>query len=608
MPLNVPLRVSNKAQPYAPAAERNGPLQIPLQSTDVPVGAFGMNRAKALADFGQQAGQASKVMLALSQKLQAERDDAWSDQQFSSFLDWSSDYSNNPDYGVYSKKGENAQNVVNTAAQDYDKKIDTLLSKAPSLQAQQLLEAKVRQARNADLGMFARHSANELRSWRLEMKSTAVDKAIDGMIGKWTADPEETEAQWSEQVAPQLADLSAMTGKPVETLEYETKGKLFASIVEMNADSDQLGRASSLLSRWKDFIPAKLQVKLQSHIKARGEALAEKGRAAAERNALENNYVIGNLQGTSIFNQTQFSPDDPNYLSPSQATQAILALDKGDKKSHQIAQATLSRFNALISAQKMQEEEEFKTGLSTAYDALSAAANDPVKAEGIHNGIKDPKIQKALNPVYKEILAGNGMRTDTSPKVWSEAMDKIYYADITDERDLMATYAGQMPPAAFKVLAKELTDAQKIEQGLARRSFLAALGKDTEMPLSMLNSNQKEDFYTFYSQLREKAKLTNRANDQEWVDQQALYFMRSGQTKEKWGFGYGRDINRMDITGKADQIPDATEEEKAQIRAILKADPGLRKALADEFGETNVESGYLERQFRKGSGKRTGLR
>lgn len=610
MPLNVPLRVSNKAQPYTPAAERNGPLQIPLQSTDVPVGAFGMNRAKALADFGQQAGQASKVMLALSQKLQNERDDAWSDQQFSSFLDWSSDYSNNPDYGVYSKKGENAQNVVSTAAQDYDKKIDTLLSKAPSLQAQQFLEAKVRQARNADMGMFARHSANELRSWRLEMKSTAVDKAIDGMIGKYTADPRELEAMYAEQIGPQLADLSAMTGKPVETLEYETKGKLFASVIEMNADSDQLGRASALLGQWKDFIPAKLQVKLQSHIKARGEALAEKGRAASARAEREAARVAGTLEGDTINNWVA-----SGQMTEGQALQEIEAMNDGTDKGYLRYQMVHNRFAALRTAQKFKEQAEFEQGFNEAYTGLSRFVDDPVGADEFAAKIPDRRVREKLRGTLREIRSGNGMRADTDARVWSAAMDAIYYAEPgkgQTKQELRAAFAGEMTPAAFKQLEVEFDKSTTVDQKIARLAYIAANGKEGDFSLGMfdkqIGKGAQVDFKKFYKQINDLALSTHRAMEQDWVERAAINYMRGGEAKPKEGewlhTGRGPDVKRYDIRGDTGQTFNLTDEEKSIIESKLKANPALKADLAKEFGKGYEAEGYAIRLDREQMGPR----
>jgi hypothetical protein len=561
---------------YQKQTQINTRLNAPQQSINAPIEAFGGGKgALAAGDALGKAGTALSGVVVGEKNLAEKKGKAWADATAAKLQSWFND----PENGYYKQTlqrvGESANGLTKEAREAYDTKVAELMGDAPNQYAREQFSAKALALHSRDISAVAKHEANELNKWAVTSKKSLVEGNLRTIITQASsfAKIDEVDEQFSALVdSGDLEELAAMTGAPVSELRTAVKAKMYESVINQALANNTPERARAMLEKWGDKLDPNAAAKATKTIRgAEDEAAAADATLAAARGdiggaraaarGVQDKSTRAKLEAKIVKLETDLWADESAGL-------LIAEVAAGNKSEAEIKEfisnmknpvrksALDSAFRARITQHKIIERENKLDAVDNLFTQISGVATDPVAAQKMLRDMEASQdteqgrylYTKAKAPLENIIRsAGVNPRDDVTTHV--DLQDKIDRGEITDPRELREAALGKLIPQTVDRMVKDMQTKQVVRAADLKSAFLSLVEAND---VSQLSDSEKKKWLAFREAATERAKETNKGQDENWLRRLAASMLVEGETDPDAVFFTGdKDFHKIysKITG-----------------------------------------------------------
>lgn len=411
--------------------------------------------------------------------------------------------------GVLTSKGLAAADAAKTAPEFLDKAMSEMTGEAPSQDALAEFRVRALSIRTSTSSTIARHAATELNRYHAEAAQGNAQVQMESIAADYNQSPEAIEEAFQARVAPSIAEVARLTGKPTEDVMRGARAGLYAQVITQTLATGDTRRAQELMGRedWNDALDAKTRAALTDKIRTESIKLDADDKAMSYAGQME-----GGRSYSAIMDE-------------------INGMEDRDMKV-----ATRSAFRAMASQIRYERSQAEQEATFNAYMGVEMLAGDlKAQYDYVNSLPKGTKAHKQAMSLYSKYASAEGKHWSTDPDAFTQLAEKIGFADITDEKTLLADpLATKVSAKDMKHLKADLGDMQTVKVGDLNEMYLRAQGGKTV--------KDKADQLAFIEWSRAQAKATNRANDPEYIQKLAdQWFLKGEKSGGGWFRGYGPD-------------------------------------------------------------------
>lgn len=444
--------------------------------------------------------QAANTALTVGDQIQKKRDNIWVQEKLASLAQqYDKTLYGTPDGqvpGLLNTKGLAVADVAKNAPEQLDKILNALSVEPPSPGALAEFKLRASSIRTSTSSSIARHAATELNRYHAEAAQGNAQVQMESIASDYNQAPEALEQAFTDRVMPSLLEAAKLTGKPVAEVTREAKATLYSQVIVQSMAEGNTARATELLGRWTDDIDAKARASLTDKIRT------------------ENIKIDADEQSMMYAGQMEAGR---SYTAIMDEINAI--------KDRDVKMATRSAFKAMASQIRYERSQAEQEASFNAYMQVDMLAGD-LKAQ--HDYVQSlPKGSKAYKQalnLYSKYATAEGRHWSTDPEAFDTLAEKISFAEVTDEKQLLADpLATKISAKDLKHLKKDLDEAQTIKSNDIKEVYLRAQGGE--------KVKDKADQLAFIDWSRKQAQATNRANDPEYIQKLADQWFLKGEKK-----------------------------------------------------------------------------
>lgn len=236
------------------------------------VGQFdgGLSGAKAVTDA---LDQGAKTAYTVGEQIQKKKDAIWVQERLAKLAQKYDTYTyGSPDgqvTGVLTSKGLAAADAAKTAPEFLDQALSELTAEAPSQDALADFRARALSIRTSTSSTIARHAATELNRYHAEAAQGNAQVQMESIAADYNQSPEAIDEAFAARVAPSIAKVARLTGKPTGEVMREARAGLYAQVITQTLATGDTRRAQALMGRedWNDALDAKTRASLTDKIR-----------------------------------------------------------------------------------------------------------------------------------------------------------------------------------------------------------------------------------------------------------------------------------------------------------------------------------------------------
>ena len=236
------------------------------------VGQFdgGLSGAKAVTDA---LDQGAKTAYTVGEQIQKKKDAIWVQERLAKLAQKYDTYTyGSPDgqvTGVLTSKGLAAADAAKTAPEFLDQALSEMTAEAPSQDALADFRARALSIRTSTSSTIARHAATELNRYHAEAAQGNAQVQMESIAADYNQSPEAIDEAFTSRVAPSIAEVARLTGKPTEEVMREARAGLYAQVINQTLATGDTRRAQALMGRedWNDALDAKTRASLTDKIR-----------------------------------------------------------------------------------------------------------------------------------------------------------------------------------------------------------------------------------------------------------------------------------------------------------------------------------------------------
>jgi hypothetical protein len=317
------------------------------------------------------------------------------------------------------------------------------------------------------------------------------------------------------------------------------------------------------------------------------EVLTDAERGVADDDALKYmERIKAGGQGNDYETIEQEILAKPPYIRP-----ALNALFKQHYGAYKVEQDRIVVDSVIAARETMKEMSMQPDGPAQMYlYAHDLPAGNPTER----------KIKDRVLADYAEYSRFFGKNKLTDPGKYTAVFNAIQYGEIQDEKALSAhPDAVSVADTDMEHLKAFLKKTSVVDPKDIETSFRYMVG-DGKGPflgsLTKQNDKHNAEFVEYTNWLLDAAKKSKRGAEPGYAMEMAKLWRQSGETKARWGFGYGRDTTYGDAAYDAGFLPDLSGDNLKAVQAVFSANPETAKRWMAAVGG---DYGYAMRAYWK---------
>lgn len=358
-------------------------------------------------------------------------------------------------------------------------------------------------------------------------------------------------------------------------------GKLDISTIENRASAflarGQVKQAESLINGSKDLLGARYDENLSRIVTAKKQAEAEYKTQIAEQK---------NLERENMFRQADNIAD--NFVKRLQAGDEAVDIQKEilsieDKDLRRFVQSAYTPWKEVIEAEAQQE---YQNRVLESRDFLNNSADIHEAYNYVNllpeNTPTEVKIKKQAQRDYSAIASHVGLKGSTDPNAFSDLSELIFKGQINSEQALMSNdLAFRINKQDMKKLADDLKESSTVKTADLKTAFISAYGLT---PNKKFNNKQAQDFLDFTNFATKQIKDTNRAKEENYLQDLADTFVLGAETTGSFfSVGYGKNVTFGQAINDPNTLPDLQGDEKLYIDNLFAKNVDFAKSWATKF-------------------------
>lgn len=473
--------------------------------------------------------------------------------------------------GVLTSKGLAASKAAEGASQYLDGALNDLMADAPSQDAVAEFRARATAVRSSTASTIARHAATELNRYHAEAAEGNAQVQMESIAADYNQPAEALEQAFKERVAPSLADAARLTGKPVEEVMRGAKATMYSQVITQSLAEGNTRRASELMGKWSDDLDAKTRAALTDKIRT------ETIKIDADEKSM---FYAGQMESGRSYSSIV---DEINGIA-----------------DRDMKMATRSAFRAMATQIRYERSQAEQEATFNAYMGVEQLAGDlKAQYDYVNSLPKGTKAYKQAMSLYSKYAAAEGRHWSTDPEAFTALAEKITFADITDEKALLASpEATKVSAKDMKLLKKDLDASQTLKVTDLNEMYLRSQGGK--------KVKDKADQLAFVDWARKQAQATNRANDPEYVQGLADQWFLKGEKKGgavRGFFGdYGPDEDFRKSMADPTWLPQVLDDDEIREGDRLSLTQSTVQAIQASAGQPGGVPADLWQQYMQEAG------
>jgi len=499
------------------------PLNVPKQSFDAPVEAFGGGRARQVGQIGQTLQQTGQMAFSLEEqmrkaqeRLQAEKDSAEVSAAITEFNTWVDDLMYNENSGLFFKTGKDADGLVAFAKKEKDKKFAEIQSVrkkngASDRAIQEAMNRAETQFSNIQ-AKLAGHQVSELKLYNINSKQSEISSGMS-IFDKTNISPSEMDAQFDVFIKQPTEALAALTGKDPREAIREAKAELFAKKTAYFINNGEIAKAEEMLNRYGDI--------------EGGKSVLGSDAVSRLRNAVDDKkmIILSDEKATEVLSKFSSFSDARKYINK----EIVFGNGKDEVKNKEFRARIIPTVRAEYEDRKAKKIEYDNIQLQNGFIAITTA-NSPIEAQKAYRELS-PEVQAKLSGTISHMLEKWGVDAQSDAETYFGVYGAIKAGTLTNPADIDGLL-GKLVPSDINELKGMLKD--KTTPIFNAEEFF----RESTGIMGDLTKEQKTEFAIFKDTFNQQVKKQGAGDDLDAQRRIAYDLLRVAKKTGLFSSGY----------------------------------------------------------------------